>query len=354
MDPDLYDRGVAEVAAEDASPVETPPCPVCGARQARPRFDVEGMPSQLVVCRGCGLGRLHPAPGPGEIRGYYPGSYYGEPGRKFRPVVEHLVRLVGSRHARFLARGLPRGARVLDVGCGRGVLLGALADRGLEAHGVELSPEAASGADPRAKIRVAERLADAGYPESFFDEVIVWHVLEHLPDPRETLEEIRRVLRPGGRLVVALPSFGSAQARWAGPHWFHLDVPRHLFHFPLPALRRLLEDVGFLCESEHHFSLRQNPFGWLQSALNRYTDLPRNALYVLLHERAGEDEAPYDPATRRRLRLAWWLGMPAAVAASVLGALFRTGATVHVVARLPERAQGRSAARERAGAAQAG
>ena len=63
------------------------------------------------------------------------------------------------------------------------------------------------------------------------------------------------------RLIVAVPNFSSWQARWAGAAWFHLDLPRHLFHFPLPALRRLLEECGLACRSEHHFSLRQNPFG---------------------------------------------------------------------------------------------
>jgi len=78
--------------------------------------------------------------------------------------------------------------------------------------------------------------------------------------PRGTLETIRRTLRPGGRLVVAEPKFGSPQAHWAGPAWLCLDLPRHRDHFPLPALRRLLERTGFGIRSEHRFSLRQNPF----------------------------------------------------------------------------------------------
>jgi 2-polyprenyl-3-methyl-5-hydroxy-6-metoxy-1,4-benzoquinol methylase len=271
-------------------------------------------------------------PGPEEVRAFYPGEYYGEPGTKFQPLVERLVRLVGERHISFLSRGLEPGARILDVGCGRGVILGALADRGFEVHGVEVSATAARGADPRAEIRIAPGLADAGYGESTFDEVVIWHVLEHLDDPRGTLEEVRRVLRPGSRLIVAVPNFSSLQARWAGSAWFHLDLPRHLHHFPLQTLSELLRTTGFEVETVHHFSLRQNPFGWIQSALNRFPRLPRNGLYALLHRGAPGADAPFDARTRFWLWLGLILLSPFGVALSVLTTALRSGATVHVTA----------------------
>lgn len=312
--------------------VEVSPCQVCRGRQARPTFTVAGLSSSMVVCTACGLGFLHPQPSPEEIRSFYPQHYYGETGRKFVPMVEAMVRLVGARHARFWTRGLPAGARILDLGCGRGVLLAAFLGKGFEAHGVEISEAAVAGIDPRVKIRMAWHLQEAGYPADTFDQILIWHVLEHLPDPRATLEECRRILRPGGRLIVAVPNFSSLQARWAGAAWFHLDLPRHLFHFPLAALERLLVDCGFTCASRHHFSLRQNPFGWVQSLLNRSRRLPRNGLYELLQPPSGAT-ARLSPAVRRRLRMAYWLGMPPAVGLSVLTTLLRRGATVSVVAR---------------------
>jgi SAM-dependent methyltransferase len=341
-DADLYARPVRSLGAEPAQSV--PPCPVCGCERARPRFELAGEEFRVVVCERCGLGRLHPLPGAEVLRSYYPDSYYGEPGTKFRGVIERLVRLVGSRHIGFLSRWLHPGARVLDVGCGRGVILGALADRGFEVHGVELSAEAARGADPRAKIRIASRLAEAGFDADSFDEVVIWHVLEHLDDPRATLEEARRILRPGGRLIVAVPNFASAQARWSDAAWFHLDLPRHLYHFPVSALRELVGSCGFEIESEHHFSLRQNPFGWIQSALNRSPALPRNGLYLLLHRRGVAGHAPFDRRTRLRLWLGFAALAPVALAASLLEALLRSGATVHLVARRPP-AEPRASAR---------
>jgi 2-polyprenyl-3-methyl-5-hydroxy-6-metoxy-1,4-benzoquinol methylase len=308
------------------------PCLVCGSEQARATFAIEDLATRVFVCTRCGLGRLHPMPDLEEVGSFYPGEYYGEPGRKFQGLVERLVRWVGERHIAFLSRDLRPGARVLDLGCGRGVILGALADRGFEVHGVEISLEAARGADPRAEIRIAPRLADAGYPAAYFDEVVIWHVLEHLPDPKGALLEARRVLRPGGRLVVAVPNLSSLQARWAGPAWFHLDLPRHLWHFPLASLRRLLVDCGFRVESEHHFSLRQNPFGWVQSALNRVPGLPWNGLYTLLQQRPAHSPPPFDAATRAWLWLSFLVAAPLGLAATAVETLLRSGATVHLVA----------------------
>jgi len=331
----LYGRAVRVLERGD-EPERVPPCTVCGGEQAHPGFEIEGFASRLVVCAGCGLGRLHPLPAPEEIRAFYPDEYYGEPGSKFQSAIERLVRWVGVRHLAFLTAGLARGSRVLDVGCGRGVILGALVDRGFEAHGTEIGAEAVRGADPRAEIRIASQLRDAAYAAESFDEVVVWHVLEHVADPRGTLEEAARILRPGARLVVAVPNLSSLQARWSGAAWFHLDLPRHLYHFPLAALRRLLRDTGFEVVSEHHFSLRQNPFGWIQSALNRCPRLPRNALYGMLQKRRPGEAPPYDARLRRRMWLALVLGAPVALALTLLETLLRSGGTVHLVARRRE------------------
>jgi len=328
------DHPVSSIPAKQRSRLETDPCPVCGNRLSTPLFGMPASPFQLVQCDSCGAGALHPRPQPEEIAAFYPASYYGTAGAKFVPVIERAVRWIGRHRARWLLRGLPANSRVLDVGCGRGVLLQSLAEAGCEAHGFELNRAAAAGLNGDIRLRTGIHLSAADYPADHFDLVVLWHVLEHLPQPRETLFEIRRILKPHGRLALAVPNFSSLQARLFGPAWFHLDLPRHLYHFPRNALHRLLSACGFLPELERHLSLRQNPFGWVQSALNVLFPAQRNALYGLLKS---------NPARGQRLSgmrnvamtLAYWLGMPLGVALSALAAAGRSGATICLTVRAP-------------------
>ena len=327
-----FDRIVRWVTRDEAALVTMQACPVCGCCQGQPVYAMEGLPFRVVICTTCQTGQLHPRATPEQIRAFYPPEYYGTTGAKFEPIVEAFVKIVGARHVRSLTRGIPEGGKVLDVGCGRGVVLGALADREFEVHGFEISQTAAEGADHRTQIRIADDLTEARYLTDCFDQVILWHVLEHLPNPRETLEEIHRILKPGGRLSVAVPNFTSLQAGWAGPAWFHLDLPRHLYHFTLPSLKQLLRDCGFQCRKEHHFSLRQNPFGWVQSAFNRIPNMPRNGLYSLLKRQAESKNGMFDSSVLWKLQLGKWLGMPLGAAVSIFAALVRSGASVSIVA----------------------
>ena len=319
----------------DDSRVRTSPCIACHSTSARRLYSIGGVSEELVECESCGLGSIFPMPDSDRIQSFYPAEYYGEPTAKFEPLVEHGVRLGAKMRVKSFVGDLPSGSKVLDIGCGRGVMLRALLDLGHEAHGVEITPEAASGADPGAQIRIAPELAKAGYEENAFDAVIMWHVLEHLPHPEQTLVEIRRILRPGGRLILAVPNFGSLQSQRTANDWFHLDLPRHLYHFTPETLQRLLASNEFHYESVRHMAMLQNSFGWLQSILNRVSGTPRNSLYSLLH-RGGEHPVVQNLSMRQRLKLklGYWLGLPLAAAVSLYEAAAGQGGTITVTATL--------------------
>lgn len=327
----MYSLLVSSVRQTVAS-VAIPSCEVCSSVTGRVRFTIHGTKYSIVECIHCGLGVLLPAPTAEEIQSFYPDDYYGNEGSKFSGIIEPLVRLVGTRRAWFIGRHIRQHGRILDIGCGRGITLGALADSGFETHGFEVSAQAIQGIDGRVQTRIANSLPEAQYPDQYFDGIIIWHVLEHVPRPSEVLREAWRILKPEGVIIVAGPNFSSLQARWAGPAWFHLDPPRHLTHFPLAALQRLLHLSGFVCLSNHHFSLRQNPFGWIQSFLNKLPWLPRNSLYAMLHSQNSGQRSDLSVAMRIQLWIWFWILALPALLISMCASAFRRGATVHVVA----------------------
>lgn len=136
--------------------------------------------------------------------------------------------------------------RILDVGCGLGFLLSAL-DETWEKHGVEVSEFAAKAACRWGKIHWGT-LHDAGYPDEFFDIVVMHHVIEHLEDPLRAVEEVRRVLHRGGRFILATPDFDSGCARRFGEKYRLLHDPTHISLFDADSTHRLLRDHGFVID----------------------------------------------------------------------------------------------------------
>jgi predicted SAM-dependent methyltransferase len=125
---------------------------------------------------------------------------------------------------------------------------------------------------------------DADFPDRSFDVVTFWHVFEHLSSPHQALQKVSRVLKPDGLLVIAVPDIAGLQARLFKRNWFHLDVPRHLFHFSLDTLSALLQQHGFAITTVNHYSFEYDTFGALQSALNTICRT-KNLLFDLLMRR---------------------------------------------------------------------
>ena len=116
------------------------------------------------------------------------------------------------------------------------------------------------------KIPIATDLNDLGIPGRV-DCVTLWHTLEHLEDPVKTLTHLRKTCTP--RVVIAtVPNFNSWQARFTGPAWMHLDIPRHLYHFTDRSLTETFEAAGFRVTDLNYGELEYDIIGWSQSLLN--------------------------------------------------------------------------------------
>jgi 2-polyprenyl-3-methyl-5-hydroxy-6-metoxy-1,4-benzoquinol methylase len=239
---------------------------------------------ELHRCDACGLVWDAPMPGEAELARAYSQAYYSSTEAKFNPLIEGWTRYSGRKRAQALLRRHGRdtsGIRVLDVGCGRGVLLQGFREEGADALGIERGGSGFEEIEGIEALSLDDLLASG----RTFDVIVIWHVLEHLPDPQESLVKCRQLLASGGSLFVEVPNFGSLQAKLFGARWFHLDLPRHLFHFTPATLAAALRKAVFSVKSKATFSIDQNLYGFLQSALNCLPFLPANHLYGLLRSK---------------------------------------------------------------------
>jgi SAM-dependent methyltransferase len=207
-------------------------------------------------------------------------------------------------------------------------MLAALARRGWQVVGLERTIEQASFATRVLGINVVVGGIDALRDDAGFDLIFLFHVLEHLENPAVVLRACAARLRPGGRLIVAVPNYASWQARSSGDGWFHLDVPRHLFHFTPQVLGRMLRAAGLTPAELRFASWEHDPYGWVQSIENRLGLAPN----VLTRSIMG---LPTAKGRLTALLLGGLLSVPA-VALSVASWAARTGAIMEMSAVRPE------------------
>ncbi|MGI0134289.1 MAG: class I SAM-dependent methyltransferase, partial [Candidatus Micrarchaeaceae archaeon] len=131
------------------------------------------------------------------------------------------------------------GGRLLDVGCGSGDTIDEMQRRGWNCEGIDFDPETARIAQERGFSVYVGELHAQRYPGDTFDAIVMSHVIEHVPDPLGLFEECRRILKPGGRLIVLTPNGSSWGHQVFGANWLYLDPPRHLHIFTFSSIRKL-------------------------------------------------------------------------------------------------------------------
>jgi 2-polyprenyl-3-methyl-5-hydroxy-6-metoxy-1,4-benzoquinol methylase len=301
-------------------------CSVCGLEECQPLFSardyLSGHEFAVVRCRRCGLSYVNPRPAAEEIGKYYSDGYYGKR-HAFFPALMMELR----------ARKLPElnvNGRLLDIGCGHGDFILSCRKHGWRVAGVEQAQAPVMALKERLGIEVYEPEALAGLEAASFDVVTIWHVLEHLPEPERSLREVHRLLKPGGIALIEVPNFGGWQGRFGGPFWFHLDVPRHLFHFDRAALAQLLRHSGLEPVRWQTFSLEYDVFGLLQTMLNRLHLLHNHLFQVLIGRRLDRTRGRRD--TLISFALSPFL-LAVALPVSLLAAAVGQGGVLRVWAR---------------------
>lgn len=208
----------------------------------------------IVVCKNCRLAYLNPQPEWEDLEYFYGDTYYtnAQIGNNKKSAIYNLIRkikraVIGPYKPKFWNFKKENG-NFLDIGCGNGAYESYLIkdNSGWEFYGVEPNKNSFQVAKNIEGFKVFNgNLKQADYPADFFDVILMSHSLEHLSDPMLSLKECYRILKPGGHLVVNVPNFNSLARRFFGKYWFHLDAPRHLFHFTPNVLEKMMEKSGF-------------------------------------------------------------------------------------------------------------
>jgi len=284
----MNDADGTKVTSESIASVSVPDCMLCGSK-GRSLYD--GLEDRLFGAPGiwnlkecvntaCGLMWLDPMPAEDEIGKAYP-TYYTH--REVGPIADSLLRrLYFFAKAGYLARKngyraasitpwqellgiliyLHPGRRarldggvmflpaqtnglLLDVGCGNGQRLQEMEQLGWRVEGIDIDPKAVASARAKGfEVRVGS-LEEQLYPSNHFDAITMNHVIEHVHNPLQLLQECHRLLRPSGRLAIVTPNIAGLGSRVFKEAWLGLDPPRHLHIFRRESLEALMSMAGF-------------------------------------------------------------------------------------------------------------
>jgi SAM-dependent methyltransferase len=265
------------------------------------------------TCETCRCYFLNPRPSSAELAHYYPTDYYSFQGSSggSRRLSQRILRNLKPFRAwnavwervnkgNTWSRTAPRNAQgaLLDVGCGGGAFLSFLRERNPALRLVGCDPFGPADA-PSLKARGIEyrctAVEECGFKEREFDVVTMNHVFEHHPAPAALLDELFRILKPGGALYVGVPNTDGAGRRLFGRFWFGWDAPRHLVDFGMGSLSGLLARGGFRVMIVRHksnaghllASVSYRVFGKTPAPSWWNRDLTQDALFAVVNPIAG-------------------------------------------------------------------
>ncbi|GAA2300849.1 hypothetical protein GCM10010149_57440 [Nonomuraea roseoviolacea subsp. roseoviolacea] len=223
-------------------------CLMCGQSRQQPLFEPangDGWSYRVVRCPSCGFLYRNPNVRPEHLGDLYATGYSGFLTGDYAANRQRRYRLTMDAFAPVFSDG--RGRRLLDFGCGAGLFLELAEQRGFEAYGVDLSPDSVE----QANARLTRARAYFGAPEDVpeiaeggFDVITLWSVLAHLPRPLSDFSLFRRLLAPGGVLLVLTVNARSLLLKAYGPTWSGF-TKNHLMFYSAETLRTLLSRTGF-------------------------------------------------------------------------------------------------------------
>ena len=266
---------------------DTDICPLCNGLKTKILFSTKTACQEfhLIQCEKCELIRTVPSPADESrpVRNFT--AYYGKGANKFVPFIQMMRNKIMKLRAGYYLSFIPdsiQTPKILDVGCAEGRFLKAFLKYGCQCWGIEhffYPSQRFTNSDQINYLKGAPQNLDL--PEGVFNLIFLWHVLEHMDNPRLIMSRLYELLAPDGVLVLAVPNFSSMEAKRFKRFWFHLDVHWHKYHFNRRSIGYLITKTHFTIIKSSTRCLEQGPYGLLQSILN-VMDWPGNEFYEAL------------------------------------------------------------------------
>lgn len=203
-------------------------------------YSVSGETFELLFDEELQLLKTYPQPSLDKLPSYYESQDYISHTDSNRTWFEKLYHFIRRRAIKQKVSLIEycngEKGKVLDIGCGTGDFLAEAHLSHWKTFGIE--PNEKAGSLSRSKgLCLAKSTTD--FEDHFFDVVTLWHVLEHIPNLEDQIIELKRIIKPTGTIIVAVPNFKSFDAKYYGKYWAAYDVPRHLWHFSKTAVQKL-------------------------------------------------------------------------------------------------------------------
>ena len=225
-------------------------CPLCSSSDIHPAltfvdYTVSQQPFAVLHCNACTARFTQDIPSQTEIGVYYQADSYVSHTDTHKGLVNRLYHLVRSRTLQTKKNWVSkhtgrRTGHLLDIGSGTGAFLNCMQTAQWQCTGLEPDESARKIASTRYGIeaKLPEQLFQLA-PQSF-DAITMWHVLEHVHTLHDYVQQLASLIKPDGKIFIAVPNYTSLDADLYQAHWAAYDVPRHLYHFSPASMEQLL------------------------------------------------------------------------------------------------------------------
>lgn len=228
-------------------------CPVCDSSRVDPLFtakDHSVSKQQFVIwqCRDCSLRFTQDVPDEDSIGSYYQSEDYISHSNTKKGLINSLYQSVRNytldQKASLIIQHTKKNGRLLDLGAGTGAFLNTMKQKGWEVTGIEPDARARKEARSLHSLELQEKDALHEFERNAFDAITLWHVLEHVHSLHEYIRLLKELLKPGGKIFIAVPNYTSVDSDVYKLFWAAYDVPRHLYHFTPAAMQALVQRHG--------------------------------------------------------------------------------------------------------------